>query len=233
MGTYRDMIYDYKKRQDMRQHSVFKQIMSKYSLHNEQIGNSRYLLRQAHENITRDNKTAVVRLADWVQFYFMSGEKRKSIEDSYQARQYYGRTEEELESLSEDFYERLLNDGFQLTKQAAANIVYIMTIDYPYDDYMRCCNVVFQLRRKNQDMEFILTSPLDMENYGVDVMAKKEKLVNGITILPDKYFGKGKESSFKQQHEIFNMIWECSVIFIYAAVNGKITGELPQFKDIY
>lgn len=232
MSKLKEMIYDYQKRKNMRQHPVFKQIMSKYSFSIEQTGNLKYLLRQAHENTTRTDVKAVVRLGDWINFYFSSGQKRKTVEDTFQSKQYYGRTEDELMFMAEEFFKKATMDGFNITMQAAANVIYINIIDLPYEDYMRCCNIVFQLRRRNPDMEFSLTSPLNIENYDVDVIAKRKDFMSGITILPTEQYSTGVELSYAQKHEIFNMIYGCKVIFIYSEVNGKIVGNFPEFKAV-
>jgi len=232
MGNFFDMIFDYEKRRKMREHPIFKKASEMFPLTGDNIGNSHYMLLQAHYNATRDNNLTVVKMGDWVKYYFASGKKRDLSDNSYQSKQYFGRTEDELMLLSEKFMAKANKEGFNIAIQGAANIIYIKAIDEPYDSYMRCCNIMFRLRTKHPDMNFQLTTPLDNESYSVDIMAKKGNAAKGITVLPLDKFGADKETEYKQKHEIFKTIWGYDVLFIYSDINGKTAAPLPEFREI-
>lgn len=223
----RDMLFNYQKRAEMSKVSMVQEIISKYRFTIEETGNLKYLLRQLHENAIREKKQ-VATINEWVSYYFKSGEKRKNI-NTPQSKQYYGRTEEEILDMVYALHTRLLNDGYSPSVNSVANIVFIFVIDMPFREYMRCCNIMFRLKKTYQDMTFSLTTPLDMENYSVDIIAKRKEAVTGITVLPLEMADSMVNITYKQKHEIFTMIWGGEVIFVYAAVNGQTAGDLPKF----
>lgn len=224
MEKYMELIFDYQKRKKMQSHPVFMDIYQEYKLEEEKYGNTKYLLRQAHENLSGNG---VVKLDDWIMYYFNSGQKRKSIGNTIQANKYCGRTEEELLSLSRQLLDDINNKKkHKITLQAAANIVFIKIIDEAYENYMRSCNVMFRLAQANTGIQFSLTSPLDAETYDVDIMAKGVSGITGISVVPIDFTD---ISVYQQKHDIFKMIWGHDVLFIYADINGKTRHPIPVF----
>lgn len=223
---FKSLIFDYQKRRQMQEHPVFKRI--NITLTSEQTGNLIYLMRQIHENVVQKNPKSVVRLNDWINFYFSSGEKRKTVDNNYQSKQYYGRTEEELMEMSEQLMKNVNSKGNSINLQAAANIIYIEIIDKPYMEYMRCCNAIFRLKQINPNMEFELSKALDTTEYGVDILAKlNNKLVGAIKVVDKSNFN---DKIYKQKHSVFSMIWGVNVEFLECSVNGNISGKIPSFS---
>lgn len=223
-------IFEYNKRQEMKQHPLFQQINYKPS--SENVGNTSYILRQAHENATRDNPMAVVKIGDWIKYYFASGEQRKELgQENYQTIQYYGRTEEEIAVMAASLHYDLIQKGYKITLQAAENIVYISVIDDPYSEYVRCCNIMFKMRKQYPNMKFFLSKPQEMKEYGVDIMAYKDgKLVGAIKTLPRTALGKKERlDEFKQMHDTFKMIYGCNIQFTFSSVPGYTEGPMPVF----
>lgn len=230
------LIFDYNKRKQMRDHPVFVQIKDiwqrgAYSA-SEKTGCLNYLMKQIHENKTIDNEDAIVKQMEWIQFYFDSGKKRKTEEETFQNKQYYGRTLEELYEIALELKRDVNNVGYNINEQAALNIVYIKVIDDTYNEYMRCFNVIFKLKNVYPEFTFSLAKPLEATEYGVDVIVKAgNKMISSLRILPILAIKRKdeEENKYKQQHEIFKMIYNIDTLFVYSSIEGNISGSLPSF----
>lgn len=230
------LIFDYNKRKQMRDHPVFIQIKDIWEnglyCTSQKTGCLNYLMKQVHENKTADNQNAIVKQAEWIQFYFDSGKKRKTEEETYQNKQYYGRTLEELYELALEFQKEVNNSGYNINEQAALNIVYIKVIDDTYNEYMRCFNVIFKLKKFYPEFTYVLAKPLEATEYGIDVIVKSgNQFISSLRILPRSAIKRKEEveKSYKQQHEIFKMIYNIDTLFVYSSIEGYICGQIPSF----
>lgn len=234
--NYESLIFDYKKRQEMRNHPVFiniKEIWEKGLYDSPQkVGCLNYLLKQVHENKIENNPNAIVKLNEWIRFYFDSGKKRLNEPDTYQSKQYFGRTLEELYSLSLELQKDINSRGYNINEQAALNIVYIKIIDDTFNEYVRCFNTIFKLQNAYPEFTFVLTKPLESIEYGIDVLVKSgNSIISAIKVCrrPMIKIKEENEKSFKQKHDVFKMIYNVDTIFIYSSINGCIEGNLPTF----
>lgn len=231
------LIFNYEKRQAMRNHPAFFKIKDIWNngLYDtaQKTGCLNYLMKQVHENKALENPNAIVKQYEWIQFYFDSGKKRKQLEQTYQTEKYYGRTLEELYDLALEFREEVNNAGLQINinEQAALNIVYIKVIDDTFNEYMRCFNIIFKMKKVYPDFDFFISQPLESIEYGVDVIIKSGNTpVAALKILPRSEIKRKEEveSSFKQKHATFKMIYDIDTFFVYSSVQGYIQGELPK-----
>jgi hypothetical protein len=221
------MIFDYKKRQAMRNHPVFIEVKKQWDFDSKDTGNLDYLMKQVHENKVSEDENAIVKQYEWIKFYFSSGLKRKQEEETYQTQQYFGRTLEELYNLSLILLKKVNDSGFNINEQAALNIVYIKVIDDTYNEYMRCFNVIFQMQKQYPEFTFELMKPLESIEYGLDIFVKSANTpVCAIKVLSRSEIDKDK-SLYNQKHEVFKMIYAIDTYFIHSSVSGEITGELP------
>lgn len=231
------LIFNYKKRQAMRNHPIFQKIKEIWdnSPYNDtsRTGCLNYLIKQIHENKVMDNPNAVVKQYEWIDFYFNSGKKRKQEnENTYQSNQYYGRTIEEIYEIAVLLKKDINEKGFNITEQAALNILIIKIIDDTFNDYMRICNIIFKLKKLYPEFSFEVAKPLESIEYAIDIMVKSgNQLISSIKTLPRSALKRKEEieNYYKQNHETFKMIYDVNTLIVYSSIEGFIVGDIPSF----
>lgn len=231
------LIFNYKKRQAMRDHPIFQKIKDIWDdglyCTSSKTGCLNYLMKQIHENKTIENSNAIVKQTEWIDFYFNSGKKRKiDNENTYQSTQYYGRTIEELYELALLFRDDVNKKGFNINEQAALNIVIIKVIDDTFNDYMRTCNIIFKLKNLYPEFSYEISKPLESVEYGIDIIIKAgNQLTSAIKTLPRSALKKKEEIElfYKPKHETFKMIYNIDTSIVYSSINGFIIGDIPSF----
>lgn len=241
-------IYNYEKRQQMRQHPLFIQITKEINelnyLTEEKIGCIPYILREALEKAKKSNGTNTMSILEWETYYLESGKRRNELIQknrgrvTYQNNQYYGRTLDDILEIAKKIYEEF-KTKYNFNSQAALNIVYINVIDKSYDEFKRIENTMNTLKRYNPTFTFELSDPLTNKEQAVDLFVydnNTNDMVGAIQILPEDYYGFEIDGShedqveiFKQQHEIFEMTYDVMPEYVYATITGQIKGNIPRY----
>jgi len=233
--NFDNLLFDYNKRQDMKQHPTFIKMKDIWDNNDfsssERTGCLNYLIKQLHETKSINNPDAIIQQREWIDYYFNSGKKRKTEIEIYQSNIYYGRTMEELYDIAMELKDKATENGYTISEQAAFNIVYIKIIDDTFSDYMRCYRVIFRMKQYYPEFTYSIAKPLEANEYGIDVMMKlNNNLIGAIKVLSRSAIKKKDEieKTFKQKHETFKMIYEVETYFVYSSVSGYIAGELPK-----
>lgn len=241
-GLFDSYIYGQDKRAVMRKTPVFERIedliYKEDMLPARKTGDCNFMLRKFADS-SKETPTWL----QWESLYFSSGNHRTELlkksgkRSTYQLEEYYGRTQEELFNLSRDTYQ-MANEKIHLTPQAWLNVIYIMVIDKPYEEFMRVINAQKSLSSLyNGIYEFDMADPITSREQAVDFFmysSSTKDMEGGIRVLSDKYRSKLLSPDFndirikmEEKHELFRQSYNLKVFLVFSETNGKITVHPP------
>lgn len=214
-------IYPFERRRELVKHPSFSQVEEIWQELNtvENTGNLDYLLKQAISE-----KEGMLKLSDWISYYFDSGIKRSLGEKTPQDDIYCGRTLEELYELSKQLKEATCKKGLALHGKGALNIVYTEVIDRPFEQYVRVYRSIPILQNHYPAFVFEHASPYDSMNYAVDLIVKNnDVMVAAIQVRPfEKINSEAKKEMQKEKHELFKMLYDVPVKDMAVDMKGVI-----------
>ena len=171
-------IYNYEKRLEMRKHPLFIKISEEISNSNflttEKIGCISFIIREALEKNSKNNKNQLMSIYDWESYYLNSGKHRAELIQknrgrvTYQNNEYYGRTIDDILNMSKDLY-LTYKDKYNFNQQASLNIIYIKVIDESYDEYKRLINTINLISNINPNHYFEISDALTNKEQAVDL----------------------------------------------------------------
>ena len=226
------IMFKYEKRMKMREtktYKVLKEIWdgSELSLkHN--IGDCDYLIRQYFD--AQEDKTTMIDRKTWAQYYLKTGENRKKAQENkkqyfdFEKNKYYGRTMEDLLSFSKKLIQLAQEKNVNIDIAGALNFVYCVIIDEIHIKYTTIFKEMKNLKKKNEDLTFILSDPYAYTNQDIDIFALdgEGKLRNGFRLVDSNY---ESNEMTEQKDSIFENIYNCNVELITTDKNFNFKSD--------
>lgn len=232
-----EMVLPYAKRSRIREnisYSAMKELWEKSELNDgKNYGNLGYLMRECNEKFKKEGCRSIKRV-NWEEFYFSSGEERKSklggnTYNNIETNTYYGRTFDELVQLAEAFY-REVEASDTVAKPNVKNVfnfIYAEIVDSTFRLYVRMSRINIALKNIYKDYTFDLSSPSDYLNSGLDLFAYRDGVEKGAIKLIYDYKDKDSIDTIElQQHEIFESINGIPVHYLTLNFNYEPIGKL-------
>lgn len=197
-------------------------------------GNTGYLIRECIANLKEKNLSSMKR-AEWAQYYLTSGQMRKKNSPASTLGNsediYYGRTLEDLYSISESFFKEVKEKapGMKIDVNQILNFIYSEIVDNAYRTFVFISKINITLKEKYPMYSFKVSAPYDYLNNGIDILISKDGIESGaIRLLYNNQDESSLDEIDRQKAKLFSECNFMPVMYLTLDYNGDpVNIKLP------